>query len=243
MFSGTAAGRSAFRTAGALLELARMKESLGRKRNPFPPLVHLLVNIFFCAFAQRFLADDPEGVYLPLFLAVQCLLGVLITLAFIGRSGAEITEKTRLFPGSSSAAYYFLLAGSARRPEFYLFTAVGCVFPAVVLAPGFLPSAAIFVLSTLCVLTAQVLCCAASVRLIRSARPVTGLVLTAVIGIAAVIASVFVFRAGALASSLPVAGWAASGMASFASGETGRGLQYLSFVAAAAAVVIAVFRK
>ena len=240
--SGAGPG-AAFRTAGRFLEAAGIRESPGRRRNPFSPLVHLLINIFFCAAAERYLADDPDGVYLPLFITVQCLLGVLITLGFIARYGGEIVKKTRHFPGSAAAAYYFLAAGSLRRPEFYLFTLVGCVFPAVVYAPGKVQAAAIVAISALCVLTAQVLCWAASVRLIRSSLPLTGLAVIATGALAAVVASVFVFRADALAASLPMAGWAASGIAAFASGDTAGGVRYLLYLTAIAAAVVAVFRK
>ena len=229
--------------ASRLLQLAKIRESLSRKRNPFPPIVHLLVNIFLCTFAQRYLVDDASGIYLPLFIVVQCSLGLLITLSFVGRTGAEILKKTRLFPGSSSAGYYFLLAGSLRRPEFYLFTAVGCAFPAIVYSTGFFSSVGIVAISILTALTAQILCCAAALRLIRASRPVTGLFLFTIIAAVIVIASVFVFRTDALASSLPMVGWAASGITAFATGQAGPGWKYILYLALTAAAILALFRK
>ncbi|HLB01374.1 MAG TPA: hypothetical protein VJO14_08310 [Bacteroidota bacterium] len=234
---------STLRAAGRMLTIAKARESLGRKRNPFPPLAHLLVNIFLCAFAERYLADDPGGIYLPLFLVVQWSLGLLITMSFVGGAGADIVRKTRLFPGSAAAGYCFLLAGNLRRPEFYLFTAAGCVFPAAVYAHGFLHSAGIIALSVIPVLTLQMLCCAAAVRMVRAARPVAGLVLFTFIAPVAVVTLVFVFRTAALASVIPMAGWAASGIRAFAVGHPGEGWKYLLYLTLIWGAVVAIFRK
>ncbi|HLF13914.1 MAG TPA: hypothetical protein VI932_03370 [Bacteroidota bacterium] len=235
--------RASFRAAGRLLRLAKAGESLGRKRNPFPPLGHLLANIFLCSFAQRYLADDPGGIYLSLFLAVQCSLGVLITMSFVGRAGAEILRKTRLYPAASSGGYYFLLAGSLRRPELFLFAAVGSVFPAIVHSPGLLPSAGIVAISLFPLLTSQILCCAVSARMIRASRPLTGVILITIFAGVVVLASAFVFRTEALASSLPMIGWTASGITAFSTGQAVTGWKYLAFLALATAAVLAFFRK
>lgn len=236
-------GVSAFAAASRLVALAKARESIDRRRNPMGPLVHLLVNMFLCAFSQQYLADDPHGVFLPLFIAVQCSLSLLITLSFVGRTGGEIVRKTRLFPGSASAGYYFLLAGSLRRPEFLLFSAVGCGFPAFVAGGGAAASAGIVAASALPLLTTQVVCCGAAARLIGSDRPVTGLVVLTVAAGAAVVASVFVFRTGALASAIPLAGWAASSITAFAAGRTSDGLAGILILAIAAGAALALFRK
>jgi hypothetical protein len=226
-----------------MLAVAKGRESLGRKVNPFPPLVHLLVNIFLCAFSERYLTDDSGGVYLPLFLVVQWSLGLLVTLSFVGRTGAEIVRKTRLFPGSAGAGYYFLLAGNLRRPEFYLFTAAGCLFPALIFAHGLLPLAGIVALSFIPVLVLQLLCAAAVVRMARASRPVAGIALFTVAAVSVVVASVFVFRTAALASAVPMAGWAASGIRAFADGRAADGWTYCLYLALVAVAAGALFRK
>jgi hypothetical protein len=234
---GTFAGTS------RLLALAKSRESVDRRRNPFPPLVHLLVNMFLCAFSQRYLADDPDVVFLPLFIAAQCLLSLLITLSFVGRTGAEIVRKTRLLPGSAAAGYYFLLAGSLRRPEFLLCAAVGCLFPAFVFGTGAVAGAGIVAAAILPMVTIQVVCCGVAARLIASDRPVTGLVVLTVVVAAAVVASVFVFRTNVLASAIPLAGWAASSIKAFASGRATDALTDLLLLALAAGAAVAIFRK
>lgn len=228
---------------GRLLAIARSREAADRRRNPFPPLVIVLANVFVCAFSQAYLADDPGGVYLPLFIVVQCLLAVLVTLSFAGRTGAEIIRKTRLLPGARSAGFGFLLLGSLRRPELLGFCAVGCAFPAMVHANDLAAGAGIVLAAALPVATAQALCCGFSAVLIRSDRPVTGLVLLAVVASAAATASVFVFGTGALASSVPLAGWSAEAIRSFASGDRIAGVTDLVLLALAAAVSLAVFRR
>ena len=238
------AGRRApFEAASRLVALARNRESAARRRNPFPPFLHLIGNMFLCAAAHRLLADDRDGVFLPLFIAVQCLLGILITLSFIGRTGAEIVRKTRLYPGSASAGYYFLVAASLRRPELLLFAAVGCVFPAFVYGGGATAAAGIVAASALPFLTAQILCCAAAAKMTGSDRPLTGIVLLTVLAAASALASVFIFRTGALASAIPLAGWAATAVTSFVSGRSADGLARLSYLAIVLVSVVAVFRK
>jgi hypothetical protein len=234
---------SAFSAALRLLTLAKTRESAGRKRNPFPPFVHLLVNIALCVFFQPYLADDGEGVFLPLFISIQCLFALLISLSFVGRTGAEIVRKTRIFPGSSSAGYYFLLAGSLRRPEFLLFTGMGILFPALVYGGGALAATGIIAASALPLVTTQVVCCAVASRMIGSDRPLTGLVLATLAASAVVVASVFVFRTNALASSFPLAGWSASSIAAFAAGRISDGLGGLLLPALAAGAALAIFRK
>jgi hypothetical protein len=238
---GTVTGT--FAAASRLVALAKSRESVDRRRNPFTPFVHLLVNMFLCAFSQRYLADDPDGVFLPLFIAAQCLLSLLITLSFVGRTGAEIVRKTRLLPGSAAARQYFLLAASLRRPEFLLFSAVGCLFPAFVFGTGAVAAAGIVAAALLPLVTTQVVCCAIAARLVGSDRPVTGLVVLTVAAAAAVVASVFVFRTNALAAAIPLAGWAASAITSFAAGRPDDALTDLLLLAIAAGAAVAVFRK
>jgi hypothetical protein len=149
-------GVTAFAAASRLLALAKSRESVERRRNPFPPFVHLIVNMFLCAFSEKYLADDPGGVYLPLFISVQCLLALLITLSFVGGTGAEIVRKTRLLPGAAAARYYFLAAGSLRRPELVLFSAVGCLFPAFVHGGGAAAAALIVAASVIPLVSMQV---------------------------------------------------------------------------------------
>lgn len=233
----------AFAASARLVALAKMRESIERRRNPFPPLVHLLANMFLCAFAHRYLADDPGGVYLPLFLAGQCIVPVMITMAFVSGTGAEIVRKTRVLPGSARTGYYFLLAGSLRRPEFLLFSGVGCLFPAFVYGGGAAGAAGIVVASALPILTVQIACCAVAARLIASDRSLTGLVLLPVVVTVAAAVSVFVFRSGALASSIPLAGWASTSIAAFAGGRTSDGLAGLLPLAIAIVAIVFIFRK
>lgn len=231
------------RAAGRLLEVAKARESLGRKHNPFPPFVHLLANIFLCSFAERYLAADAGGIYLPLFIVIQITLGLLITLSFVGRSGAEILGKTRLYPGSSSAGYYFLLVGSLRRPELYLFSAVGCLFPATVYGHGLGASIGIVVCSAMPALAAQILLCAAATRLIRTSRPITGLALISITAVVTVVGSALVFRMETLASSIPMVAWAASGITAFGTGNAIMGWTNLAYLMLASAAILAFFRK
>ncbi len=242
--SGAGADRRAvLRTAARMLRLAKAGESLGRRRNPFPPLLHLLANMFLCSFAQRYLADDAGGVYLPLFLVAQYALALLITMSFVGRTGAVIINKTRLYPGSSAAGYYFLLAGSLRRPEFCLFAGVGCVYPAIAFSPGLIPSTGIVASTILPLIASQALCCAAAAGLIRSSRPLTGLVLVSLVATAAVLVSVFLFRTNALASNIPMVGWAAAGIRAFSTGEMLTGWKYLAYLTLVTGAILALFRK
>jgi hypothetical protein len=234
---------SAFAAASRLLALAKSRESAGRRRNPFPPFVHLILNMFLCAFSEKYLTDDAGGVFLPLFISVQWLLALLITLSFVGGTGAEIVRKTRLLPGAAAAGPYFLAAGSLRRPELLLFSTVGCVFPVFVYGGGAVAAAGIVVASVLPLVTTQLVCCAVAARLVGSDRPVTGLVVLTVGAVAAGVASVFIFRSNALASAIPLAGWAASSITAFAAGRTGDGLGGLLLLTLAAGAAAAILRK
>jgi hypothetical protein len=232
-----------FAASARLLALAKMRESIDRRRNPFPPLVHLLANMVLCAIAHRYLADDPGGVYLPLFVAVQCLLPLLVTFGFVSGTGTEIVRKTRVLPGSGKAGYYFLVAGSLRRPEFLLVAGVGCLFPAFVYGGGAAGAAGIVAASALPILTVQIACCALAARMIAAGRPLTGIALLPVAVTLAAGASVFVFRSASLASSIPLAGWAATSIAAFADGRTADGLAGLLPLALAGAAAGFIFRK
>jgi len=232
-----------FAASSRLLALAKARESLERRRNPLSPLIHLLANMFLCAFSNRYLADDPGGAYLPLFIAVQCLLPVAITLSFVAGTGAEIVRKTRVLPGSLRAGRYFLLAASLRRREFLLFAVVGCLFPALVYGGSATQVVGVVTASALAVLTMQAVCCAAAARLIASERPLAGLALATAVVTVAASASVFVFSTSALASSVPLAGWAASSIAAFAAGRVSEGYAGLVPLALSAAAVLYFFRK
>jgi len=234
---------SSTRAAGRLLSVARGRESIERNRNPFPPLAYLLLNSLLCAFAQQYITDDPGGVYLPLFLVVEWSAGIIITLSFAGGTGAVILRNSRLFHGSATAGYYFLLAGTMRRPEWYLFTAIGCLFPAALFARGIFSFAGIALLSAVPVLVLQVFCCAATVRALRATRPLTGFVLLTVVATAAVVASVFVFRSAALATAVPMAGWTASGIVAFSEGDAATGARSCLYLAVTLAAVVGIFRK
>jgi len=229
------------RAAGRMLSLAKAKENLILRGNPFPPLGYLLVNIFLCAFAERYILDDAGGVYLPLFLVVQWMAGLIITLSFTGGTGAEILRNTAHFPGSAQAGYYFLLAGSLRRPEFYLFASAGCVFTGTVLGGSLPASAGIAALSAVPAIVLQVIASAAAAKMIRAARPVDGLVILTAAAAVATVASVVVFGASALASSFPMAGWTAMGIRAFSEGHAAGGLTVLLALAFLAAVAHASF--
>ena len=102
-------------TAGNLLVVDRLKSGGYRTTRLYPAAVAIL-NLFFCAYFERYLKDDANGFYLSLFMFLESTLYAVVSSINFHRISFEILSKSRIFPATPSSRLLFVITGNLRRP-------------------------------------------------------------------------------------------------------------------------------
>jgi hypothetical protein len=197
-----------------VLQLDRMKRSgQSGKRLVFSLLLPLL-NLFFCAYAERFLISAGGRSALHLFLTVECVVLALLGIVHFVSSMKEITRNIRLLPVRALPLVLAVPAALFRDQLSLGILATGAFGLAVIVHPGIAAlSLLILIVFLLGAGVHAFVGCALLVAFARSDRA-AGVTLLCLLSLLASVLWSMAFRAVALPLTLPPVLWASRGMES-----------------------------
>ncbi len=210
----------AWRHARSLLAVSRSNHS----PSLLLPAAVALTNLFFCAFFENPIKDDPDGRTLSLFLFIQGSAILILTLAHLASTGAELLRKSLVMPVTPAARLAFAALSSARQPVLLAMVLSDVFFLLVLYHQSIAAFLLIPLLAALMAADIIALTALASVAAIRRSRPPTILAAYCILGILGIVLLALVFRMPASFGVFPPMSWTARGITAIAAGETGMAL-------------------
>ena len=122
---------------------AERQRSVSRRRWLFSAVI-AVANLFFAAYAERHLRDDPGHAALLLFVTIEGGALMLLSLLHVVTHTGEILKRVRTFPVDPWTLVLFPVASSLRRPLFTALAGSAAFALAVLYASG--PFSALIVL-------------------------------------------------------------------------------------------------
>ena len=198
--------------AHRLLAVDAQKHSANESRVRMLPAVLAIFNLLFCAYAERFLHDDPDGRSLSLFLFLECSLLVIVAVGSFSRHSHEILMKSAVFPTTAWSRFLFVVWSAMRRPASAALWSTTTVFFLVWYRQSVLMIAAGVTFFIFSIINLELLIAILCLRSFRASQPLAGIAVFGFFGILAILISSLVFRFDILLSATPIVSWAASGM-------------------------------
>jgi len=207
-----------FRPASCLLAADRLRNSLkGEAAIVYPASIGVL-NLFFCAYFERFLKNDTGALYLALFLFLESSVYLLMAVAYFMGSTTEFLSKTRIFPTTPSSRILFASLSNIRRAPCGALVASNIFFMLVFYRNSPLAMIAAPILFLLMILNIETVSTIILLVSARISRPLAGVAALVALCAFAVPVSSLVFHFDTLLTALPVISWATSGIHSAAQG-------------------------
>jgi hypothetical protein len=209
-----------------LFRAGRSKSTLHPSASFLLPVVAALANLLFCAFFEQPIKGDPTGRLLSLFLFVEGLSILLVTIAHFATTGAEVFRKSLVMPVPASAHLASAIAGAVMNPVFQALVASTIFFLLIMYHAS---AAAVFLIPFFILVMAANIVTLASVAfiaLVRRARPPGELAAYCALGTLGVILLSLYFHIPGALGLVPPMSLAADGITIVAAGGTGLSLLY-----------------
>lgn len=207
------------RAASHLLSVDRLRTSEYRVTRLYPAAVAIL-NLFFCAYFERYLNSDVTGFHLSLFLFLESSAYAALSTTNFFTVSSEILSKSRVFPTTPTDRMLFVIKGNCRR--LMQLSLVGSNIFFVVILFRATPSAAILavLIFLLFTLTIEILLSVSLLILQRQSLPLEGAIAIAGFVLLSLLLGSIVFHYEILIASLPLMKWAVDGMLGATRNET-----------------------
>ena len=212
-------------------------------RFPAAPIGLGIINLMFCAVMENFIRTDLTDHHLLLFVFVECAAVALVCSGVIGRSMAEIVNRTSVFPIDSWSYLLFFFAGFLKRPVLLSLLMTTALFIGVTMHESVLQVILSLIYLSLALVLIQLTVAVVALKLIRSSQPVAMFGVLAAGAAIAIVGSTLVFNVDSLLRAVPVVGWTVQGFSAARSGDTSGMITTLSYDAAALAVVGVIGRR
>ena len=212
-----------------LLAVERERNMGYRSTRLYPAAVAIL-NLFFCAYFERYLKDDVSGYYLSLFLFFETVLYVSVSMTAFFTASQEILSKSRIFPVTPAARLLFVLASNFRRPVVLSLAASNVFFIVVLLRftfPHTLIAALLFILMIAAI---EVIFATTALIMLRRSIPTTGAVAMLTFLLIVFLMGAMVFHIESLLRGIPVIGWTTSGIVAARAGNASTSLLNLAWL-------------
>lgn len=198
--------------ASTLLSVEQRRASLESTGSQLYPAFAGVANLFFCAYMDRYLRNDPHGHYLSLFLFVEFSAIALISVATFIRSMSEVVQKSSVFPATPWSYLFFVMRGFIRRP---LILSLVLSMQLFLLIPLFSKTASallcLFVVAA-AFFNIEMIVAVLCLKLTRSGQPVAGFAMLTVYGTAGMLFAAIVFHMDTLLDATPIISWTTSGI-------------------------------
>lgn len=200
------------RTAHSLLEADRRRAKVSGEHNRLVAAALGFVNLFFCAYWERFLADDPHGTALTLYFTIQSFLFCILAVSSFWTGSSQIVHRTHIFPVTAAGTFLFVIGAFLRRPAVVALIVTNALFliinykASVPVAFASIPFVLLIPIFCSVIVAAGMLFL--SVR--ASALPGVGLLVMA--GFAIFLVMTVAYGGESLLGAIPPGGWAAHGI-------------------------------
>ncbi len=211
--------QTTWQTTRALLTVDRLHVTGTPQSSTLSPVLTGILNLFFCAYAERFLENDPGGRFLSLFLFLEGSVFALLVFWQFLTVAEVVLKRTRVFPTSSGDRYLFATVSCARRPvciALWLTTMFALVLLHRTTVGGVLFAPLLY---TLLILNIQIIGAALLLSLSRRGHPLTGFAALSALAAFAVLFAFLIFQFESVLTGLPFLSWAVTGMLQAAHGK------------------------
>jgi hypothetical protein len=210
---------SAMSTPASLLYAVAWKRSDSYRTRKLYPAAAGILNLFFCATFERYLANDEAGFYLATFLILQSILYCLVSSFNFTTILSDVLTRTRIFPLTARDRFHFVLRSSMSRPLHWALVATNCFFLVIQFHDAIDGDILVVTIFLLLILNAELFLATLQSVLVRKSIPIgtvfiligTLLFLTIVIA--------FVFHAQNLVLAFPPVRWTVLGILAAAHGS------------------------
>ena len=203
--------QSSWHTTLSLLAVDRLQLKSAKTFARTAPILTGILNLFFCAYAERFLEEDTGGRFLSLFLFLEgSLFAGLVVVQYLTVTDG-ILRRVRVFPTSAWSRFVFMILSGVRRPvcvalwattSFALILLYRNSVPGMIFAPLFY---------TFLILDVQVIGGMALMSLSRRGHPATSLAALSALLVFALLLAFLVFEFESLLTGMPFLSWAVVG--------------------------------
>ena len=202
----------------SLLSVEKSRSGSYRTTRLYPAAFGIL-NLFFCAYFERYLKHDASGFYLSIFLLIEAVLYVTISSTSFFTVSFEILSKTRIFPTASMDRLLFVIKSNIRRPLLLALLFTNAFFLMLLFRDTFWHGLVAAFVFSLLIATCEILLSVTMLILMRRSVPLG----SAVALFAAIVFSIFigsiVFHFDTLISSIPLIRWTVGGILAATQGE------------------------
>jgi hypothetical protein len=229
-------------TTGTLLAAEKLRSSGYRTTRLYPAALAIL-NLFFCAYFERYLKNDFDGYYLSMFLFLECTLYVGVSSLSFVTTSAEILAKSRVFPLTAVERLSFVVTSNLRRPTILALTGSSVFFVMIVYPSTFSNTlASISLMIALMVLTETLLATTLLALARRSIPSGSAFALLGFLFVAFLVTSL-IFHVASILGGIPAIKWATMGILAGGSGNTETIFIQTGWLLLTEVVVLAVARK
>ncbi len=202
-----------------------------------------LLNLFACAYLERFIGSDRSGEGFILFLATESFFA-LLTGAAVANSGLEtLARRTRVLPLAAATRFDFVLLALVRHRALLMLTGTA-VFAGALLGPATVPGVGgRVVMMTLLMLLLMVLMSTLLILRIRPGAAGRSILASAGLAAAAFLIATAVMSPGPVLRILLPLRWVASGVAEVEQGNIIPALSNAMYLAIAAAACAWIGRR
>jgi hypothetical protein len=227
---------------GHLLFIEKMKTD-DLATNRLYTFAAAILNLFFCAYAERSLTDDIGGFGMTLFLFTETTVIIVLSSISFFTTSREILLKTRIFPITPWARLLFVLSADLRRPLALALIGSTAFFLFVALQQNIVQAITAAMLFLLLILIAEVLYATAILTIMRRSIPVESTI--AVLGALFVLLLVasLVFHVESLFAANPLLRWTVQGILAAGRADVPALLQNIAYLTVTGLGAIALGRR
>lgn len=207
----------------------RQLESVPRSSRAAPILVGVL-NLFFCAYAERYLGEDLGGVFLSLFffLEASCFI-VLVTVQYLSVT-EQILSRIRTYPTVPWSRFLFAALAGVRRPVCIVLWGTTSFALLLLNRHSMASSILVPLLYTFLLLDLQLIMTTSLLVVSRRGYPATALIALFAILTFALLLGFLVFQFTSVLTGMPFLSWAVAGVVAVNEGNIPSALISLSLL-------------
>ncbi len=210
--------QSSWQIASQLLSIEKKRASYDSTGIRLYPAFVGILNLFFCAYMEQYLKNDPQGHYLSLFLLIEYSIVALISVGTFMRSMNELIFKSSVFPSTPLSYLMFVIVGFFRKPVVAALIGGTILFLIVPFASAPFSALLCMVFAVVAFLDIELIVAVLCLRLTRSAQPVAGIAILCVYALIGVVFAAIIFHVNALLDAAPIVSWTVQGIIAIRNG-------------------------
>lgn len=207
------------------------------------PAATAILNLFFCAYFERYLKNDATGFYLSLFLLLQAGAYIVLSSTNFFTVSFEILSKARIYPTTPTDRMLFVIGGNCRRPILLSLVGSNMFFVIVLFRETFWGAILAALFYFLLASTIEVFLSASMLIIKRRSLPLEGAIVVVGFILLTLILGSLVFHYETLIASIPFIRWTVDGILGAIHLETMKVISSIAWLLTTFAVMLILGRR